>query len=232
MAHTHTHPLVLPHICTTGDHRGRERERGGEGPGSGKGHFENKKQSELRRTTNISYMHKNPLRSLFQKGDLSRAKDMDKDTERVRTEQPTDRTFLHKITICIKILILLIFPCHLFTYTYVWHVFSTNFSSFFCTLKHEKNFKWPEKGPQPKELPELPEMFRPFAVFVFYFPFFLRCFFFFARLCFVKSLNIIFPFLLGRCKTFREFQMSRSVQGGQSCPSNPLAAIAHQVFRA
>lgn len=75
---------------------------------------------------------------------------MDKDTERVRTEQPTDRTFLHKITICIKILILLIFPCHLFTYTYVWHVFSTNFSSFFCTLKHEKNFKWPEKGPQPK----------------------------------------------------------------------------------
>lgn len=57
---------------------------------------------------------------------------------------------------------------------YVWQVFSTNFSSFFCTLKHEKNFKWPEKGPQPKELPE---MFCPFAVFVFFIYFFLLNFF-------------------------------------------------------
>lgn len=225
--HTHTHPLVLPHICTTGDHRGRQRED----PGSGKGHFENKKQSELRRTTNISYMHKNPLRSLFQKGDLSRAKDMDKDTERVRTEQPTDRTFLHKITICIKILILLIFPCHLFTYTYVWHVFSTNFSSFFCTLKHEKNFKWPEKGPQPKGVARVARNVSSICRVRFLFTFFCVASSF-TRLCFVKSLNIIFPFLLRRCETFREFQMSRSVQGSQSCPSNPLAAIAHQVFRA
>lgn len=88
---------------------------------------------------------------------------------------PTDRTFLHKITICIKILILLIFPCHLFTYTYVWHVFSTNFSSFFCTLKHEKNFKWPEKGPRAKRsCPSCPKCFvhLPCSFFIYFFCFF------------------------------------------------------------
>lgn len=197
--HTHTHPLVLPHICTTGDHRGRQRE----GPGSGKGHFENKKQSELRRTTNISYMHKNPLRSLFQKGDLSRAKDMDKDTERVRTEQPTDRTFLHKITICIKILILLIFPCHLFTYTYVWHVFSTNFSSFFCTLKHEKNFKWPVKGPQPKGVARVARNVSSICRVRFLFTFFvfLCCCFFYSAL-FCQKFEHHFSFSSGSLRNF------------------------------
>lgn len=141
---------------------------------------------------------------------------------------PTDLTFLHKITICIKILILLIFPCHLFTYAYVCHVFSTNFSSFFCTLKHEKNFKWPEKGPRAKRsCPSCPKCFvhLPCSFFIYFFFFCVASSF--TRLCFVKSLNIIFPFLLRRCETFREFQMSC-----QSCPSNPLAAIEHQVFRA
>lgn len=90
MAHTHTHAHTPARSAAYLHNRRPQRERkgGGEAAGSGKGHFENKKQSELRRTTNISYMHKNPLRSLFQKGDLSRAKDMDKDTERVRTDGP------------------------------------------------------------------------------------------------------------------------------------------------
>lgn len=90
MAHTHTrtHTRSFCRIFAQQETTEGERKGGGEAAGSGKGHFENKKQSELRRTTNISYMHKNPLRSLFQKGDLSRAKDMDKDTERVRTDGP------------------------------------------------------------------------------------------------------------------------------------------------
>lgn len=198
--HTHTPARSAAYLHNRRPQRERERKGGGEAAGSGKGHFENKKQSELRRTTNISYMHKNPLRSLFQKGDLSRAKDMDKDTERVRTEQPTDRTFLHKITICIKILILLIFPCHLFTYTYVWHVFSTNFSSFFCTLKHEKNFKWPEKGPQPKGVARnVSSICRVRFLFTFFV--FLCCFFFYLAL-FCQKFEHHFSFSSGSLRNF------------------------------
>lgn len=153
-------------------------------------------------------MHKNPLRSLFQKGDLSRAKDMDKDTERVRTERPTDRTFLHKITICIKILILLIFPYHLYLYVCMYGVFSLPISLLSSArLNMKRILNGQRKDRSQRSCPSCPKCFVHLSCsFFIYFFFFVA--FFLPRLCFVKSLNIIFPLLLGRCETFREFQMS------------------------
>lgn len=152
-------------------------------------------------------MHKNPLRSLFQKGDLSRAKDMDKDTERVRTEGPTDRTFLHKITICIKILILLIFPYHLYLCVCMYGVFFLPISLLSSArLNMKRILNGQRKDHSQRSCPSCPKCFvhLPCSFFIYFF--FVA--FFLPRLCFVKSLNIIFPLLLGRCETFREFEMS------------------------
>jgi len=159
-------------------------------------------------------------------------RDRDRDKSVWSVFGPFVRTFLHKITICIKILILLIFPYNLYIFfSSSLFIFCFFFIFFFfasARLNMKRILNGQKKDQEPKELllPQFPqptETFRPFAVY----------FLFSALLCqkFGHHFCLSPHFLFGCYKTFFLHFKWAWCPVGKSNWALPTLKILWQPFR-